>query len=134
MNKHTMGLYAEPFESIRSGKKTVEVRLNDEKRRAIQLGDVIEFVQLPEETERLQVQVVNLRVFPSFRKTYETIPAEKFDATGRTIDQMVARTYRFYTPEQERALGTVAIRVMVLDSQQPQMIEQTRPNAGAHIQ
>ncbi len=32
-----------PFEQIRSGKKTVEVRLYDEKRRAIREGDVIVF-------------------------------------------------------------------------------------------
>lgn len=32
---HKMGLYSEHFQSITEGKKKVEVRLNDEKRRKI---------------------------------------------------------------------------------------------------
>ncbi len=33
--KHKMKLYKEPFQQIQSGKKTVEVRLYDEKRRRL---------------------------------------------------------------------------------------------------
>ena len=33
--KHYMNLCPEPFEMIRSGKKTIELRLNDEKRKII---------------------------------------------------------------------------------------------------
>ncbi|NIK15376.1 ASC-1-like (ASCH) protein [Saccharococcus thermophilus] len=35
---HQMGLYKRPFRSIQSGKKTVEVRLYDGKRRGIKSG------------------------------------------------------------------------------------------------
>ncbi|MBQ0126139.1 MAG: DUF402 domain-containing protein, partial [Clostridiales bacterium] len=38
-----MNLQKEPFESIKSGEKTVEVRLYDEKRRAVHVGDEIDF-------------------------------------------------------------------------------------------
>ena len=37
--KHYMNLNPEPFEMIRSGEKTIELRLNDEKRKAIGVGD-----------------------------------------------------------------------------------------------
>ncbi|MBO8173108.1 MAG: DUF3850 domain-containing protein [Bacillaceae bacterium] len=56
-----MGLYGEYFKAIREGKKRVEVRLNDEKRRKIKVGDIIEFVKVPEQDDKLQVQVVELR-------------------------------------------------------------------------
>lgn len=36
---HHMKLQAEPFQKIRSGTKTVEMRLNDEKRQSIREGD-----------------------------------------------------------------------------------------------
>lgn len=58
---HQMGLYGEYFKAIREGKKRVEVRLNDEKRRKIKVGDIIEFVKVPEQDDKLQVQVVELR-------------------------------------------------------------------------
>ena len=42
---HKMNLNPEPFEMIRNGQKTIELRLNDEKRRMINVGDMIEFTQ-----------------------------------------------------------------------------------------
>lgn len=44
---HQMRLYDEYFQAIKEGKKTVEVRLNDKKRRNIRAGDSIEFVKIP---------------------------------------------------------------------------------------
>ena len=39
----TMKLYASPFAMIASGEKTIELSLNDEKRRQISVGDTIRF-------------------------------------------------------------------------------------------
>lgn len=41
---HRMGLSKEYFNSIRNGMKKVEVRLNDEKRRKINIGDCIDLL------------------------------------------------------------------------------------------
>lgn len=38
-----MKLQQKPFDSIKTGQKTIEMRLNDEKRRLINIGDEIEF-------------------------------------------------------------------------------------------
>ena len=43
---HEMKLYPAPFDSIKSGRKTVEMRLNDEKRQLIKIGDRIRFVNV----------------------------------------------------------------------------------------
>jgi len=59
--KHTMSLYADAFEQIRSGKKIREHRLNDEKRRKINVGDTIEFFKLPSQIECLLTMVKRLR-------------------------------------------------------------------------
>jgi ASC-1-like (ASCH) protein len=56
-----MGLYGVYFQSIIEGKKKVEVRLNDEKRRKINVGDTIEFIKVPVQDETLKVQVTELR-------------------------------------------------------------------------
>lgn len=41
-----MKLNSEPFLKIADGTKTIELRLNDEKRRLIKVGDYIEFTNV----------------------------------------------------------------------------------------
>ena len=40
---HKMNMNPSPFEKIRNGTKTIELRLYDEKRRKIEIGDTIIF-------------------------------------------------------------------------------------------
>ena len=40
---HIMKLKRAPFDKIRNGSKTIELRLNDEKRQKVNIGDFIEF-------------------------------------------------------------------------------------------
>lgn len=42
--KHTMKLHSSPFNMIKCGEKTYELRLYDEKRQCIKIGDGIVFV------------------------------------------------------------------------------------------
>jgi ASC-1-like (ASCH) protein len=72
-----MGLFETPFNSMKSGRKTVEVRLNDKKRRKLNIGDKIEFVKIPSENDTLTVEVTGLRKFNTFKEMYEVIPPEK---------------------------------------------------------
>ena len=45
--KHSMKLLDIPYDKILSGKKSIEIRLFDEKRQKINIGDFIEFSKLP---------------------------------------------------------------------------------------
>jgi ASC-1-like (ASCH) protein len=99
---HQMGLYERPFCSIKSGKKTVEVRLYDEKRRGIQVGDIIEFVKVPDEKETVKVKVIALHPYETFADMYRDIPFSLFDCEGWTMEEMLKATYAIYTKEQER--------------------------------
>ncbi|MCP3033050.1 ASCH domain-containing protein [Halobacillus sp. A1] len=108
---HQMGLYGEYFNSIKRGKKNIEVRLFDEKRRKIKVGDTIEFIKVPEQNETLKVQVTNLEFYHTFREMYEDIPFHDFDSEGWTMQEMIEGTYEIYTPEQEKKWGTLAITV-----------------------
>lgn len=112
---HTMNLYKEPFNAIKSGNKTVEVRLNDEKRRKISKGDHITFKKLSDGDGTLTVEVQELKVYDTFRQMYEDIPADKLGAKGSSIDEMVSNTYDIYTSEQEQKWGTLAIFVTAVN-------------------
>ena len=58
--KHKMKLNNDPFNSIKNGFKTIELRLYDEKRQRIKIGDKIEFSKLPDLQEKMLVDVIEL--------------------------------------------------------------------------
>lgn len=108
---HKMGLYGEYFQSIIEGRKKVEVRLNDEKRRKIKVGDTIEFIKVPQQDETLKVQVTGVIKYDTFKEMYEDIPFIDFDCEGWTMKEMIDGTYEIYTPEQEKEWGALAITI-----------------------
>lgn len=108
---HKMGLYGEYFQSIREGKKKVEVRLNDEKRRKIKVGDTIEFLRVPEQDETIKVEVIEHRKYNTFKEMYEDIPFKDMDCEGWTMEEMLDGTYDIYTPAQEKDWGVLAITI-----------------------
>ena len=66
---HSMRLDNEPFLHIASGKKDIEMRLFDEKRRAISPGDEIE-LENRENGAKMRVKVKKMHVFSDFRALY----------------------------------------------------------------
>lgn len=104
-----MGLYEEYFRAIKDGKKIVEVRLNDERRRNIRVGDSIEFIKVPQQDEILKVQVNDLRKYDTFETMYKDISFKDFDCEGWTMKEMIYGTYEIYTVEQEKEWGALAI-------------------------
>ena len=69
-----MNLHNAPFEMIRSGRKTIELRIYDEKRRLISIGDEIKFVSLSDPTISLNCRVIALHKFDSFEDLYVSLP------------------------------------------------------------
>lgn len=108
---HKMKLQEDPFERIKSGTKTVEFRLYDEKRQTIQIGDEIEFSKLPELQEKLLVKVIDLYKEESFEKLFKKVfvweDKEKIIEKAKSMN-------RFYTPEQEKEYGVVGIKIEII--------------------
>ena len=74
---HRMNLNPQPFAMISCGRKTIELRLNDEKRQRIRVGDTIIFSNTADEAEQLTVRVVNLYRFADFAALYAALPLDK---------------------------------------------------------
>ena len=68
--KYEMKLNNEPFKAIKNGTKTLELRLNDEKRKQLIVGDYIEFTNI-ENNEKLLVEVIDLFKYNSFEELYK---------------------------------------------------------------
>ncbi|MBR4727608.1 MAG: DUF3850 domain-containing protein, partial [Clostridia bacterium] len=71
---HCMHLVPAPFEKIERGEKTIEIRLNDEKRRQIRVGDAIRFEEIGGWEDVLYVEVTALHAFDSFAALFAALP------------------------------------------------------------
>ena len=69
---HEMSLREAPFRAVADGTKVIEMRLLDEKRRRIRVGDRIRFT-LSGGTESVTAEVVGLHTFPSFEALYASL-------------------------------------------------------------
>lgn len=67
---YKMKLHNEPFLAVKSNSKTIEMRLNDEKRKNIQKGDKIEFTNTSTNSV-YYVEVEDVYKYPSFDELYQ---------------------------------------------------------------
>lgn len=112
---HEMRLFEEPFELIKAGEKIIEVRLNDEKRQKVSIGDEIVFYKLPDCKESVKVKVSGLLHYCSFELMYKDIPFSYFGREDYSMEKMLEETYKIYTIEQERKYGALGIRIEAVD-------------------
>ena len=93
------------------GSKTIEIRLNDEKRQQLKVGDTIVF----EDTTTAQTQrrtVSALEKFTSFAELYHKYRGPQVGSAPTDSEtKMVADTYQLYTVWQEASFGVLAIHL-----------------------
>jgi len=115
MKKHIMKLNPSPFDMIKSGKKTIELRLYDEKRQGIEVGDRITFVNTENPEETLPVEVKSLYVFESFEELYKTLPLLKCGYTEDDIHTASPKDMEaYYSKEKQQLYGVVGIEVELI--------------------
>ena len=114
--EHKMHLLPEPFEEMKSGSKVIEIRLNDEKRQKVKIGDTITFLKLPEGREMLNIRVLELLHYKDFKSLYQDVPFHQSGCSGKTMEWMLENTYKIYTREQEEKYGALGIRIELLSA------------------
>ncbi|MDW8542945.1 ASCH domain-containing protein [Staphylococcus sp. 50Mo3-1] len=112
--EHSMRLNDEPFQLVKEGTKTIEVRLNDTKRQKIQSGDFITFTNL-KSAEQITVEVIGAEVFTSFQALLNHYSNQ---VTGFSNDiqlsQKLASIYQIYSQTDELAYGALAIEIRLI--------------------
>ena len=109
--EHKMRLQPKYYECILNGTKRIEVRLNDEKRRLINIGDTITFYKMPDEKESISVKVVDLlhyKTFEGLLNDYDiSIVADKDD----TKENLLKILNEFYSKEEQEKYGVLGIKI-----------------------
>ena len=109
---YEMKLNPRPFEAIKSGRKTVEMRLNDPRRKDIKAGDYIRFTHT-ENGDVLLAKVIGQGVYQSFEELYLA-----YDKTsiGYLADEVASHLdmLEYYTEEQIKEYGALAIEIKLI--------------------
>ena len=108
---HNMNLHHLPFEMVKSGKKTIELRLNDEKRQLIKIGDKIVFTNTNTK-EKLTVTVIKLHKFETFNELYDSLPLLKCGYTDSDISTAHPSDMEvYYSKEKQMTYGVLGIEI-----------------------
>ena len=108
---HHMTLKPRPFSLIAQGKKTIELRLYDEKRKTVKIGDTIVFTNA-ETDETISADVTALHLFSSFEELYKNLPLEKCGYTPAEIPNASYHDMEEYYPvEKQEKFGVVGIEI-----------------------
>lgn len=109
---HKMDLWHESFEKIKCKTKTVELRLNDEKRSIIKIGDIIIFTDTSS-GEKIRCEVTNIFRYADFETLYRN--HDKLSIGYReneTADP--ADMLAYYSEDKIKKYGVVGIEVQVI--------------------
>lgn len=112
-NVFEMRLAAEPFEKIGREEKTIEIRLYDEKRKKIKVGDKIVFRLLSDESNVIITAVKALHRFNTFQELFSSDLFSKTGCGELSIDSATDFMYKFYSKEQEKEFGVLGIEICV---------------------
>lgn len=104
-----MNLYKQPFAAICAGHKTIELRLYDEKRRALNVGDLVAFNC----NGKIAVaQVTALNVFSSFDELYANVDLSKCGYLPLEVPFASPKDMNaYYSRTERKKWGAVAIGI-----------------------
>ena len=107
--KHNMKLKDGPYNSIYHGTKDIEMRLFDDKRKLININDIITFTNITT-MESFDVRVINLHKCNNFEELYSM-----FDKTrlGYSVDEkaLASDMKEYYSDEGILKYGVVGIEI-----------------------
>ena len=107
-----MNLHPEPFNLIKNREKTIEMRLFDERRKSIRVGDLIKFTN-NETNEELFVKVIELKTYKNFYELYEhyekNLLGYKEDEYANPEDM-----HKYYSKELIEKYGVLAIKIELI--------------------
>ena len=113
---HYMNLVPTAFVKIADGNKTIELRLNDEKRQRINVEDTVVF-NCTSTKDIIMSQVKLLHKFSNFEELYKVLPLENCGYNKAELDTAhYTDMEQYYTKEQIEKYGALGIELFNVSS------------------
>ena len=102
------------FDIVSNGIKDVEVRLNDEKRSILNVGDKLVFLKRPDDIESISATITNLVYFNNFSEVVEYYDMKRIYLDSASKEDYINLMKRFYSDEAVNKYGVVAIEFKLI--------------------
>ena len=96
---HTLNLHPTYFNLIKNKEKTLEGRLNDEKRQNFNVGDTITFYKEPEKVETMKAIILDKFIYNDFDEMANNLDKKDLGFSNSTKEEMVNVYRTIYTTE-----------------------------------
>lgn len=97
------------FDIVLNKDKDVEIRVNDEKRRKLNIGDTLVFLKRDNEEEKITAKVTNLVYFNNFLEVTDYYDMKRIYLEDTTKEDYINLMKQFYNDEEVNKYGVVAI-------------------------
>ncbi len=113
--EHILKLQPKYFDYIQNGTKRIELRLYDEKRQKIQIGDSIIFKKEPDLDVSMKVKVVGLIRYDTFDKLIQDFDIKLLADSSMSKEELLNALQEFYTQDMQKQYGVIGIRIEMLE-------------------
>lgn len=108
------GLKREYYDKIKTGEKVIELRLNDQKRQLMKIGDIIRFGLEPERNEYVEAKIIGLIKYRDFKSLLNDIPLNLLGFNNMTKEDVLTLLHDIYTEYDEKRFGVIGIRIELI--------------------
>ena len=112
--EHKIKLQPQYYNYILNGTKRIEIRLYDEKRQQIKIGDTIIFLKEPDLNESFKAKVTGLLRYNSFEDMFKDFDNSILSDKSMTKKDLINFLEQFYTKEKQKQYGVLGIRIELI--------------------
>lgn len=107
----TMKLQPNYYNYMLHGTKRIEIRVYDEKRKTLNLGDTITFFKEPDLKESFQAKIIGLLRYENFDELFQDFDISILADKSITKETLKKELEQFYPTEKQEKYGVLGIRV-----------------------
>jgi len=107
----TLKLQPEFYNYMLNGTKRIEIRLNDQKRQGIKLGDIIRILKEPNLEEYFEVRVIGLLRYNNFTDMFNDFNISILADKSMTKENLLNELEKYYSKDQQEEYGVLGIRI-----------------------
>lgn len=110
---HKMKINDNAFLRMNNGSKVREYRINDDKRRKVKIGDIIEFHRISNPEDIIEMKVYDITTYKTIKEAIKKYFDKDFSSRHKDIDSTVQSFYDrgFLTQEEEEKYGMVIFHI-----------------------
>ena len=112
--EHKLKLQETYYNYMKNGTKQIELRLYDEKRKLINVSDIIKFYKEPNLDEYFEARVVELLRYGNFKDLIDDCDIELLASKDSTKEELLSDLEKYYSKDKQSKYGVVGIRIEII--------------------